>query len=53
MTTSFESAVLEKNFDEPVEAPKPMPLIPDWLNDYGLTAYEFRVYCYASPLIRS
>ena len=47
MTTAIESAVLSEIFPGSPQAPKPMPSIPDWLNDYGLTAYEFRVYSYA------
>jgi hypothetical protein len=46
MSATFESAVLEENFSPDVEAPKPMPVTPDWLEDYWLTPDEFRVYCY-------
>ena len=46
MTTSLQSAVSAENFSGSVQAPKSIPLIPTWLNDYGLTATEFRVYCH-------
>ena len=48
MTTAIESAVLEEKFSASPQAVKPIPLLPDWVEDYGLTATELRVYCHVA-----
>jgi hypothetical protein len=46
MTAAVKSADLEENFLAPQENSKSIPFIPVWLDDYGLSAIEFRIYCH-------
>ena len=46
MTTALESAVARENFEVSQEVQLSIPFIPVWLDDYGLTPAEFRVYCH-------
>jgi hypothetical protein len=44
MATAIESADQKENFSDTELEQKPLPFIPMWLDEYGLTAIEFRVY---------
>ncbi|MDF5717294.1 MAG: helix-turn-helix domain-containing protein [Rhizonema sp. NSF051] len=46
MNTAFESAPEGENFEISQEVQLSIPFIPVWLDDYGLTPAEFRVYCH-------
>ncbi len=46
MTAALESAVARENFEVSQEVQLSIPFIPVWLDDYGLTPAEFRVYCH-------
>src|SRR5579883_712649 len=48
MATALESADLEEKFPQATLAQKSLPFIPAWLDDYGLSAIEFRVYCHVT-----
>lgn len=46
MTAAFESAPQTEKFELSEEAQLLIPFIPAWLDDYGLSSTEFRVYCH-------
>lgn len=46
MTTAIESAPQKQNFELSEESQLLIPFIPAWLDDYGLSSTEFRVYCH-------